>query len=76
MLDTVLNQGLRLCLGAFRASPVESLHVDAHEPSMLPRSNHCLNITYDAVFDNQYMKLCDARPNAIFTFGLHIKQFF
>ena len=27
------------------------------------------------VFDNKYMKLFDARPNAICTFGLHIKQF-
>ena len=29
----------------------------------------------DAVFDNKYMKLFDARPNAIRTFGLRIKQF-
>ena len=27
------------------------------------------------VFDNKYMKLFDARPNAIHTFGLRIKQF-
>ena len=31
MLDPIHNQGLRLCLGAFRTSPVESLYVDAHE---------------------------------------------
>ena len=30
MLDPVHNQGLRLCLGAFRTSPVESSYVDAH----------------------------------------------
>ena len=43
---------------------------------MLPISSHCLNIpTHDAVFDNKYMKLFDARPNAIRTFGLRIKQF-
>ena len=29
MLDPIHNQGLRLCLGAFRTSPVESLYVDA-----------------------------------------------
>ena len=34
MLDPVHNQGLRLCLGAFRISPVESFYVDAHEPSL------------------------------------------
>ena len=27
-LDTVHNQGLRLCLGAFRTSPVQSLYVE------------------------------------------------
>ena len=30
---------------------------------------------HNAVFDNKYMKLFDARPNAIRTFGLRIKQF-
>ena len=34
MLDPVHNQGLRLCIGAFRTSPVENLYVDAHEPSL------------------------------------------
>ena len=34
MLDHIHNQGLRLCLGAFRTSPVECLYVDAHEPSL------------------------------------------
>jgi hypothetical protein len=28
------HQGLRLSLGAFRTSPVESLHVEANEPSL------------------------------------------
>ena len=87
MLDPIHNQGLRLCLGAFRTSPVESLYVDAHEPSLGARRaklslqyatkikslpNHP---AYNAVFDNKYMKLFDARPSAIRTFGLHIKQF-
>ena len=30
----VHNQGLRLSLGAFRSSPVESLYVEAHEPPL------------------------------------------
>ena len=34
MLDHVHNQGLRLCLGAFRTSPLESLYVDAHSPCL------------------------------------------
>ena len=34
MPDPVQNQGLRLSLGAFRSSPVESLYVEAHEPPL------------------------------------------
>ena len=86
MLDPIHNQGLRLCLGAFRTSPVESLYVDAHEPSLGARRAK-LSLQYatkiklpnhpahNAVFDNTYMKLFDARPSAIPTFGLRIKQF-
>ena len=87
MLDPIHNQGLRLCLGAFRSSPVESLYVDAHEPSLGARRAK-LSLQYatkikslpkhpahNAVFDNTYMKLFDARPSAIRTFGLRIKQF-
>ena len=31
MLDTIHHQGIRLALGAFRTSPVESLYVEAGE---------------------------------------------
>ena len=37
MLDPIYNQGLRLALGAFRISPVASLYVEAHEPSLYTR---------------------------------------
>ena len=87
MLDHIHNQGLRLCLGAFRTSPVESLYVDAHEPCLGARRAK-LSLQYaskikslpkhpahNAVFGNKYMKLFDARPNAIRTLGLRIKQF-
>ena len=86
MLDPIHNQGLRLCLGAFRTSPVESLYVDAHEPSLgakrarlsLQYATKIKSLTnhpaHNAVFDNKYMKLFDARPSAIRTFGLRIKQ--
>ena len=39
-LDTVHNQGLRLCLEAFRTSPVQSLYVEANEPPLGMRSSH------------------------------------
>ena len=31
MLEPIQNQALRTCLGAFRTSPVTSLHVEANE---------------------------------------------
>ena len=62
-------------------------YVDAHEPSLGARRGK-LSMQYatkiksllnhpaqNAVFDNTYMKLFDARPSAIRTFGLRIKQF-
>ena len=84
MLDPIHNQGLRLCLGAFRTSPVESLYGDAHEPSLGAR---CTKLSlqeikslpnhpaHNAVFDNIYMKLFDARPSVIPTFGLRMMVF-
>jgi len=37
LLDTVHHQGLRLSLGTFRTSPVESLYVEANESSLESR---------------------------------------
>ena len=87
MLDPIHNQGLRLCHRAFRASPVESLYVDAHKPCLGARRAK-LSLQYaskikslpkhpahNTVFDNKYIKLFDARPSAIRIFGLRIKQF-
>src|SRR5688572_17312369 len=39
MLDPIQTLSLRLCLGAFRTSPVESLQVEANEPSLISRRN-------------------------------------
>ena len=30
-LDTIQNEALRICLGAFKSSPINSLHVEANE---------------------------------------------
>ena len=88
MLDPIHNQRFRLCLGAFRTYPVESLYVDAHEPCLGARRAK-LSLQYaskikslpthpahNAVFDNKYMKLFDAMLSAIRTVGLRTKQFF
>ena len=45
MLDTVHHQGLRLALGAFRTSPVESLYVEAEEPSLYLRRKKLTQLT-------------------------------
>ena len=77
MLDPIHNQGLRLCLGAFRTH-VESLYVDAYEPQSFGDRRSKLSRqyaskikslprrpTHDVVFDNKYINLFDARRNAI-----------
>ena len=81
-LDLIHNPGLRLCLAAFRTAPVESLYVNAHGPCLgarraklsLPYASKIKSLlkhpAHNALFDNKYMKLFDARPNAIRTFGL------
>ena len=87
MLDPVHSHGLRLCLGAFRTIPVDSLCVDAHEHSLGARRAK-LSFKYaskikslpkhpahDAVCENKYMQLFDARTITIRTFGLRIKHF-
>ena len=36
-LDTIHHQGLRLALGAFRTSPIESLYAESNKPSLYVR---------------------------------------
>ncbi len=85
-LETIQNQALRLCLGAFRTSPVESLEVESGEMCLdLRRLKLSMqyaiklytnqnNPTKAIVFDNQNQHLFDNKPNAIKPFGLRISQ--
>ena len=63
------------------------MYVDGHEPSLGARREQ-LSLQYafkiksipkyfahDAVFNNKYMKLCDARPNAIRIYDFRTKQY-
>ncbi|GFT96973.1 RNA-directed DNA polymerase from mobile element jockey [Trichonephila clavipes] len=56
ILDPVHHQALRLCLGAFRTSPVESLYAEAYEPPLDLRRNlydfnsHRSSLTYSQSF--------------------------
>ena len=85
MLDPVHSQGLRLCLGAFRTSHVESKY--AHKPSLGAR---CAKLylqyaskiktlyklpTHDAVCDTKFMKWFHEDRMLFVPFGLCIKHF-
>ena len=84
-LDPVHNQGLRLSLGAFRSSPVESLYVEAHEPPLeIRREKLALqyilklkanpgNPAYD-VFNPKYQILYADKESATDSFGIHCKK--
>ena len=54
-LDSIHNQGLRLALGAFRTSPVNSLYAEANEPS--------LNLRRKKLSSQYYLKLKSNRDN-------------
>ena len=85
-LKPIQNQGLRLCLGAFRTSPMESLYVEANEPPLLLRyekislqyavklKNNSRNPTYDSTFMPQYTNFYTSKPSAIRPFGLRMKE--
>ena len=85
-LDTVHNQGLRLCLGAFRTSPVQSLYVVANEPPLVMRRTrlslqYCVKIVsnevnpaYSAVFQSDIAATYEAKERAIKPLGLRIER--
>ncbi len=86
MLDPVHHQGLRLALGAFRTSPVESLLAEANEPSLaLRREKLALNYitkvkanpnnpANEVIFQPKYEALYERKPKAIRPIGLRLKQ--
>ena len=85
-LDPVHNQGLRLSLGAFCSSPVESLYVEAHEPPLeIRREKLALQYTiklkanpgnpaYDVVFNLKYQHLYANKDSATDSFGIYCKE--
>ena len=54
-LDSIHNEGLRLALGAFKITPVNSLYAEANEPS--------LNLRRKELFLQYYLKLKSNRDN-------------
>ena len=84
-LDTIHHQGLRLALGAFRTSPVESLYAESNEPSLYTRREKLslqyttklaanpMNPAHNCVFNPKYERLYNNTPSAIKPLGLRIQ---
>ena len=76
-LDSIHNQGLRLALGAFRTSPINSLYAEANEPSLnlrrkklsmqyyLKLKSNPENPTHKVVFDQLYRDDFQKKNNVI-----------
>ena len=85
-LDQIYNQGLRLCLGAFRTSPLESLYVEANEESLYERRErlsiqNALKLksipyhpTHKAIFHPKYTIKFPNKPTTIPTSGLRVES--
>ena len=87
-LDTVHHQGLRLALGAFRTSPVQSLYVEAEEPSLYLRreklalqyairiaanpSNPVHKVSFPPYISEKVVQLYESKPKVIRSFGLRV----
>jgi hypothetical protein len=85
-LDRVQNAALRVCLGAFRTTPISSPHVEANElPLKLRKQKLALqyiiklkanpsNAAYSSVYQPNYTVLFDAKPNTIPSLGIRLRQ--
>ena len=83
-MDTIHHQGLRLALGAFRTSPIESLYAESNEPSLyIRREKLSLQyvtklaakpiLAYGCVFNPKYERFYNNKPTAIKPLGLRIQ---
>lgn len=84
MLNPVVNQALRLCLGAYRTSPEASLHVEAGElPILLRRTKLALQYTtklasnrshpaYDTIFHPPLTATFRTAPKSIPPLGIRL----
>jgi ribonuclease HI len=85
-LDPCHHQGMRIALGAFRTSPVQSLYAESGEPPLsLRRKKLALqyytklsanknNPAYNAVFAPRYMEAFQNKTSAIPTFGIRARR--
>ena len=69
-LNTIHRQGLRLALGAYSTSPIESLYTEADEPPLTLRREKL------ALQHSTKLKSCPSNPAYDSTFNLKYKQHF
>ncbi|OOZ37989.1 hypothetical protein BOW52_09705 [Solemya elarraichensis gill symbiont] len=81
-LDSIHHEGLRICLGAYRTSPVESLYVESNEPSLSSRRTKLSldyttkmqaypnNPAYNCVFHAQHENMYAYHQRIIPSFGV------
>ena len=86
ILDPIHHQGLRICLGAFRTSPKESLYAESGEPPLELRRlrlsmNYFLKVkaspenpAYDCILNPLYEDKYLRKPNEITPFGIRIRS--
>ena len=86
MLDPVQNHALRLCHGAFRTSPVTSLHVEANEMPLDLRqrklaAQYCLKVSADAsnpalgcIFNKRFTTFFHRCPSQIRPLGFRVSS--
>ncbi len=85
-MDPTRNHGLRLCLGAFRTSPVDRLAVKADElPLAIRRDKLALqyiskvaacpeNPVHNIIFEPKYCGLFETKPSSIATFSIRYQD--
>ena len=81
-LDPICHESLRLALGAFRTSPIDSLYAKAHKVPLQIRSEKLAlqyytklksppsNPEYDCTFETKYGQYFDQKEKSIRPFGL------
>ena len=86
IFDTIHNQALRLCLGAFKTSPIESLYVEANKPSLYDRREKLAlqyalnvkstptNIAYNTIFNAQHSRFYQERASKIPSFSIRMED--
>ncbi|XP_023230422.1 uncharacterized protein LOC111630543 [Centruroides sculpturatus] len=86
MLDPIHHQALRLCTGAFRTSPVQSLYVDAYEPPLslrreqlslfyyIKQKSQTKPLVVCTVSDTQLTTLFVARPSCVPTYNIRMEN--